>query len=69
MHRVGDTLLGLLAKKEEAGACTECPGPCAYRSGYYCSGGARIYWYCNYYYTCDCGCVLNYCTYTHVGSC
>jgi hypothetical protein len=60
ISRLGDRLLGSLLKKEEAGACTVCPGPCANRRvGTRCSGGRVIELWCSAFYTCDCGCVIN----------
>jgi hypothetical protein len=60
ISRLGDRLLGTFLKKEEAGACTACPGPCANRlTGTRCSGGRVEELWCSAFYTCDCGCVVN----------
>lgn len=57
---LGDRLLGSLLKKEEAGACTVCPGPCANRHvESVCSGGRVVQRWCSAFYTCNCGCVIN----------
>ncbi|ANZ38962.1 hypothetical protein BBK82_25720 [Lentzea guizhouensis] len=61
ISRLGDRLLGTFLKKEEAGACTVCPGPCANRAvGVRCSGGRIIELWCTHLYTCDCGCQPNW---------
>ncbi|MFI6099758.1 hypothetical protein ACIA8G_29725 [Lentzea sp. NPDC051213] len=57
---LGDRLLGSLLKKEEAGACTVCPGPCANRLvGTRCENSRVVELWCSAFYTCNCGCVIN----------
>jgi hypothetical protein len=70
MTRVGDKVLGSLLRKDEAGACTECPGPCGYKYGTTCISHVKYNVRCNQVYTCDCGCQPTTCVTTSViGSC
>jgi hypothetical protein len=72
INRLGDKMLGMLVRKDKAGACTRCPGPCSnVYLGYTCSNGTRYNLYCSAYYTCDCGCVINGgdCRWVPAGSC
>ena len=70
MTRIGDKVLGSLLRKEEAGACTSCPGVCGYKYATVCNSGAKYRIRCKQYYTCDCGCQVSTCDYTdYLGSC
>jgi hypothetical protein len=70
MSRIGDKVLGSLLRKEEAGACTTCPGVCGYKYGTACYSGAKYSIRCKQVYTCDCGCVPTTCeTTAYLGSC
>ena len=71
MSRFGDKALSLFLRKEEAGACTECPGVCGYYYENNCSGGTLFRWRCKQYYTCDCGCKIQSgsCVLISTGSC
>ncbi|MEV0568898.1 hypothetical protein [Dactylosporangium sp. NPDC050588] len=72
LARVGDKMLGSLLRKEEAGACIDCAGPCANFNGYACRSGVWSTVTCVQYYTCDCGCQVNWsrCTYgPKIGTC
>ena len=70
MSRIGDRVLGSLLRKEEAGACTVCPGPCGYKYGTACYSHTLYSIRCTQVYTCDCGCQPTTCVTTGViGSC
>jgi hypothetical protein len=67
---VGKQLLNRLLPKEDAGACTVCPGPCSPAYAYFCQSGVLYRAYCQHTYTCDCGCVPTSCgPATRVGTC